>query len=91
MKLMGAVGALQGANFALTSAFLAAVVGAIFGISVLIWKGRLGPAAKNLRRAAFTPWKLKDGEQADDTHLPYGLAVALGTFWAWFVAVGILG
>ncbi len=91
VKLMGAIGALQGLNFVILSAFLSAVVGAIFGISILIWKGRLCGALGNLGGAMLKPWKLKEKESADDTHLPYGLAIALGTFWAWFVAEGILG
>lgn len=91
VKLMGAVGALQGPNFVILAAFLSAVVGAIFGISVLIWKGRLCGALGNIGGAMLKPWKLKEKAAADDTRLPYGLAIALGTFWAWFVAEGILG
>lgn len=91
VKLMGAVGALQGPNFVILSAFLSAVVGAIFGLSILIWKGRLREGLRNFGGAMLRPWKLKERTAADDTRLPYGLAIALGTFWAWFVAEGLLG
>ncbi len=90
VKLMGAVGALQGPNFVILSAFLSSVVGAIFGLSVLIWKGRLREGVRNLGSAALKPWKLKEKAGVDDTRLPYGLAIALGTFWAWFVVEGVL-
>jgi len=89
VKLMGAVGALQGPNFVVLSAFLSAVVGAIFGFSVLIWKGRFREGMRNLGSAALKPWKLKE-KVVDDTRLPYGLAIALGTFWAWFVKEGLV-
>lgn len=90
VKLMGAVGALQGPNFVILSAFLSAVVGAIFGFSVLIWKGRFREGMRNLGSVALKPWKLKEKASVDDTHLPYGLAIALGTFWAWFVKEGLV-
>ncbi len=89
VKLMGAVGALQGPNFVILSAFLSAVVGAIFGLSILIWKGRFREGMWNLGSAALKPWKLKEKAAVDDTRLPYGLAIALGTFWAWFVVEGV--
>jgi prepilin peptidase CpaA len=90
VKLMATVGALQGPDFVVLSAFLSAVVGAIFGLSVLIWKGRFREGMRNLGSTALKPWKLKE-KAVDDTRLPYGLAIALGTFWAWFVKVGVLG
>ena len=89
VKLIGAVGALHGLDFVLRSAFLSAVVGAVFGLSILIWKGQLGGGLKNLGNAFLTPWKLKDEETVDDTRVPYGLAIAVGTFWAWFLTEGI--
>ena len=94
VKLMGAVGALvggfQGPNFVLLSAFLATVIGAIFGLSILIWKGKMKGAMGNVGTAMFTPWRLKNRESVDETRVPYGVAIALGTFWAWFVTAGIL-
>jgi prepilin peptidase CpaA len=86
VKLIGAVGALQGARFLLLSAFLTAVVGAAFGLSILIWKGRSTAALKNFGKAMLTPWRLREAAPADDTRVPYGLAIAVGTFWAWFSA-----
>ncbi|MFC1671969.1 hypothetical protein ACFL01_02415, partial [Planctomycetota bacterium] len=49
-------------------------------------KGAMG----NVGSAMFTPWRLKDKESADETKVPYGVAIALGTFWAWFVTEGML-
>ena len=94
VKLMGAVGALVGGlygpNFVLLSAFLSTVIGAIFGLSILIWKGKLKGAFGNVGNAMFMPWRLKDKPSVDKTRVPYGVAIALGTFWAWFATIGIL-
>jgi prepilin peptidase CpaA len=96
VKLMGAVGALvggwgfHGLNFVLLAAFLTTVMGAIFGLSILIWKGKLRKAFGNMGGAMFMPWRLKASASADETRVPYGVAIALGTFWAWFVTTGIL-
>ncbi len=103
VKLMGAVGALaggrgllsgdqglEGLSFILLAAFLTTVIGAIFGLSILIWKGKLRKAFGNMGGAMFTPWRLKAGDSVDETRVPYGVAIALGTFWAWFVNMGML-
>jgi prepilin peptidase CpaA len=96
VKLMGAVGALVGGwgfyglNLVLLCAFLSTVVGAIFGLSILIWKGKLKGALGNMGSAMFTPWRLKNKPGVDETRVPYGAAIALGTFWAWFAMMGIL-
>ena len=89
VKLMAAVGALGCFNFALHSAFLSAVVGAIFAVAILIWKGKLGPGLKNFGGAVFKQWKLKEKEVVDDTRVSYGVAIALGSFWAYFYQAGI--
>ncbi len=90
VKLMGAIGAIRGPNFTLLALFLSAVVGAVFGFAVLIWKGRFAAGLKSVGGAMFTPWKLREKAREDDTRIPYGLAIALGTFWAWFVAEGFI-
>ena len=56
-----------------------------------VWKGRFREGMRNLGGAALKPWRLKEETAVDDTYLPYGLAIALGTFWAWFVVEGVLG
>lgn len=91
VKLVGAIGALQGTEFVVLSTFLSTVVGAIFGLSILIWKGRFREGMRNLGSAALKPWRLRKKTVVDDTYLPYGLAIALGTFWAWFLKEGVLG
>jgi prepilin peptidase CpaA len=103
VKLMGAVGALaggrslpvkgqelEGLSFVLLAVFLTTVIGAILGLSILIWKGKLRRAFGNIGGAMFTPWRLKAGDSVDETRVPYGVAIALGTFWAWFASMGIL-
>ncbi len=89
VKLMAAVGALGCFRFALHSAFLSAVVGAIFAVAILVWKGKLGPGLKNFGGAVFKPWTLKEKELVDDTRVPYGVAIAAGSFWAYFYQAGI--
>lgn len=84
VKLMAAVGAL-GATwaFVLLAMMYAAMVGAAIAVGILIWQGRLLQGLKDSARTLFTfrPGKRTEGEKA--LTVPYGLAIGVGTIWAW--------
>ncbi len=94
VKLMAAVGALMGWPFILRALVYTAVVGGVFAILVLLWKGRLvgtlgGMAGRLFRRsgAGDGPDPAREGkkgerEKREEIYIPYGVAIAGGTFWA---------
>lgn len=82
LKLMLAVGALQGPP--LSSAFMfqaiynTALVGAFMALGVLIWKGQLLRGIGSSFRWIVKP-KSRPGQEMGS--LPYGVAIALGSLW----------
>ena len=83
VKLMAAVGALGGGwAFALRAMMLSALVGAAMAIGVLIWQRRLLQGLRDSARVLFTLRRTKH-EGAPPTTIPYGVAIAVGTVWAW--------
>lgn len=97
MKLVVAVGAVAGAQtaghlFIVYATLYAALMGAILGMAVLIWRGQFWVGLKNSLRVLVTFRRRRPGSpgQADvgsvaDVTLPYGFAIASGTMLAWFV------
>lgn len=92
VKLMAAIGALSpsmtelpGANwqFVLLALFYTALVGAGIAIGVLIWRGQLLKGLKDSARTLFT-FRAKPREGRPPLTIPYGLAIGVGTIWAWF-------
>ena len=91
VKLMAAVGALSpsmgalGTNwqFVLLALMYTALTGAAIAIGVLIWRGQLLKGLKDSARTLVT-FRAKRCEGEKTLTIPYGLAIGIGTIWAWF-------
>jgi Flp pilus assembly protein protease CpaA len=94
VKMMAAVGALgtptvtRGApagtfDFILWTLVYTALVGAVIGVGLLIWHGRLRQGLKDSFRAMFSFRKVRREEIPASAMMPYGLAISVGTIWAW--------
>jgi prepilin peptidase CpaA len=87
VKLMGAAGALMGADLIKSALFYTAFIGAFLAVMMVIWRkdfwARIG---WGLRRLAF--WR-KDGTEQPAANspviVPYGLAIAIGCLLALFI------
>ena len=86
MKLAGAIGAFMGWRFMLVALVYISLVGAIFAFAVLIWHGKFW---WGLRRSLglLLGRKLDEdgGETSPPITIPYGLAISIGTLWAYFM------
>jgi prepilin peptidase CpaA len=87
VKLMGAAGALMGADLIKPALFYTAFIGAFLAVMMVIWRKNFWERIGwGLRRVAF--WR-KDGTQqpAENTPIavPYGLAIAIGCLLAIFI------
>ncbi len=96
IKLLGVVGSLKGAGFVLQSFIWAAILGGIFSLLVLIYRGllkqtllQIGQALKLFVCSSFKVWnfpRLPEGKQETGekgislASFPYGIAIALGVF-----------
>ncbi len=91
VKLMAAVGAIQGWHFLLSTAVFTACIGALMGITVLVWRGRLIQGLKSSVQALVTPRRFKKHreELPDDapemTTIPYTWAIAGGSIITWLL------
>ena len=94
VKMMAAVGALGTPtvtrsgpagtfDFILWALFYTALVGAVIGVGLLIWRGRLRQGLKDSVRAMVSFRKVRREEISPDATMPYGLAIGIGTIWAW--------
>jgi Flp pilus assembly protein protease CpaA len=94
VKMMAAVGALGTPTvtrsgpadpyaFVLWALFYTALAGAAIGLGLLIWRGRLRQGLKDSLRALVSFRKTRREEIPAEATLPYGLAIAIGTIWAW--------
>ena len=86
VKLAAAIGALGGFPFVVHALFWSSLVGAIMAIWVLLSRGRL---AAGLRRAiryglSFRA-EIPDPEDPASAKIPYGVAMAFGTMFTWFL------
>ncbi len=91
LKLVTAIGALKGFPFIVWAIFYTSLVGAVLAILYLIWRGRLMEGVRSSLRMAMT-FKRKDLSEEDlkqteaaRERIPYGVAIAMGTMWAFFV------
>jgi len=97
VKLMAAVGALAGrpggaasfANwFALWAMLYSALVGAALALGILVWQGKLLEGLRGSLKLLVTFRARIDTspKQPDAARVtvPYGFAISVGTFWAWF-------
>jgi prepilin peptidase CpaA len=83
VKLVAAVGAVFGYPLIMGALLFISLAGALQAIVTLIWQG----AVWDTLRAVASRWgkRLKLSKNAVDAparHIPYGVAIALGSFWA---------
>jgi Flp pilus assembly protein protease CpaA len=94
VKMMAAVGALGTPtvarsapagtyDFVLWALFYTALVGALIGVGLLIWRGRLRQGLKDSLRAMVSFRKARREEMPAHAIMPYGVAIGIGTIWAW--------
>ncbi len=95
VKLMGAVGALavllRGFSFIFLAAFLASLVGAVMALGILVWHGKFKEGLKSVGRMMVRPRAFGGSSSVVDARVPYAVAIAAGTMWAWWYAEGLLG
>jgi prepilin peptidase CpaA len=88
VKLMAAVGALMGWRFALRATVYSAFFGAVLGIGLLLYRGRLWEGVKKSLMVFLSPSYLRkeahvDGEPVlTGLTIPYGFATAVGSLLA---------
>ncbi len=86
VKLLAAIGALEGTTFVLWTMVYAALLGGIMAFAVMIWKGVFGDTIKSCLYLVRHPFKArKELEKSPNIVLPYGLAISAGSCWAFFV------
>ncbi|QSQ27244.1 prepilin peptidase [Pyxidicoccus parkwayensis] len=84
VKLMGGVGAVLGFPAVLAAAAFISLVGALQAVVTLLWQG----AVWDTLAAVVRRWAVRvrlasvDARPGPQHHIPYGVAIALGTFWA---------
>ncbi|MHB8877813.1 MAG: prepilin peptidase [Myxococcaceae bacterium] len=85
VKLMGAVGAAMGYPLVLAALVFISLVGALQAVVTLVWQGAVwetlsAQAARFAAKARLL--KARAPAAAHPRHIPYGIAIALGSFWA---------
>ncbi|HEX8536781.1 MAG TPA: A24 family peptidase [Cystobacter sp.] len=84
VKLMAGVGAVLGFPAVMAAAAFISLVGALQAVVTLLWHGAVWETLGDLVRrwAVRVRWMQEGGVDAPRRHIPYGVAIALGTFWA---------
>ncbi|HYH98110.1 A24 family peptidase [Hyalangium sp.] len=84
VKLMGGVGAVLGFPAVMAAAAFISLAGAFQAVVTIIWKGEVWDTLSALLRRWAVRARLlsADAAPAAQKHIPYGVAIALGTFWA---------
>ncbi len=92
VKLVGAIGALQGYPFVIYASFLSAMVGGLIAIVVIILRGRLFKSLRNVARTVFTAlmpgYKTELPDPKDSFKIPYGYGISVGTLITWLLFLG---
>ena len=91
VKLMGAIGAIGGAPFIVSAIFWSALVGAGIACWKLAWQGKLLAGVRSSVRYGVgigTKSSSSEDEEIARTTVPYGVAIAFGTVWAWVLEIG---
>ena len=84
-KLMGVVGVTLGYPAVMSALVFISLVGALQALVSLIWEGAVWETvAGALRRWAAKARLVKGEVEAATRHIPYGVAIAVGTVWALF-------
>jgi prepilin peptidase CpaA len=81
---MAGVGAVLGFPAVLAAAAFISLVGALQAVVTLLWHGAVWETlAEVVRRWAVKARLINEGAASGPRrHIPYGVAIALGTFWA---------
>ena len=84
VKLMAGVGAVLGYPAVLAAAVFISLVGALQAVVSLLWQGAVWETLADMgRRWAVRARLMPPGaDTGARRHIPYGVAIALGTFWA---------
>ncbi|KFA93225.1 A24 family peptidase [Archangium violaceum] len=86
VKLMAGVGAVLGFPTVMAAAAFISLAGALQAVVTLLWHGAVWETLGHMVRRWAVRVRLMD-ESASSTpgrHIPYGVAIALGTFWAMY-------
>lgn len=94
VKLMAAVGALMGFPFILTAIVYVAVTGGVVAVVALLWTGRMRETLVRMFGKLFRRRRdeAEEGEKPEkrELYVPYGVAIAFGTLWAFLAQRGLL-
>jgi prepilin peptidase CpaA len=84
VKLMAGVGAVLGFPAVLAAAAFISLVGALQAVVVVLWRGEAWETLAGLSRRWAVKARLmqESAVSSPRRHIPYGVAIALGTFWA---------
>jgi len=84
VKLMAAVGALTGFYFSIWAMFFSSIVAVMMATALLVWKNRFWEYLKrSLLLLVLVKPKFREGETP--LTIPYGVAISVGTFWAYIM------
>lgn len=94
VKLMAAIGALNGWEFVLYAFLYSAVIGGIMALAISIWNKKLSQVFFNILMQFTTgQFKIEEGEKSplsSGLSFPYGIAIMIGTCIAyWFRFRGV--
>lgn len=81
-KLMAAVGAAFGYPLVLAALVFVSLAGAAQAVVTLLWEGETLGTLKAMAQKALAPLRRRaPALPAAGRHIPYGVAIALGSFW----------
>ena len=86
VKLVGAMGAAFGFPMVMAGLVFISLVGALQALVALLWHGAAWETAAGWGRRWAVRAKLMSspGPEQPPRHIPYGIAIAVGSFWAMF-------
>jgi len=86
VKLMLAVGAVFGYPLTMAALVFISLAGALQAVVTLLWHGAVWDTFAQVMRRLASRLKMSQAEgsqaQSQSRHIPYGVAIALGSFWA---------
>lgn len=84
VKLMAGVGVVLGYPAVLAAGVFISLVGAAQAVVTLLWHGAVWDTLAGVGRRWLVRMRLlrEDSAPGPGRHIPYGVAIALGTFWA---------
>ncbi len=84
VKLMAGVGAVLGFPAVLSAGVFISLVGSAQALVTIIWQGAVWETLAGAGRRWLIRFRLmrEDSVQGTARHIPYGVAIAVGTFWA---------